>query len=91
MQIAVCLKHVVTRDGAVRVDDSGVWIRDRDAGFELNEPDAYALEEALRLSVCRRNRVMNLAHPRHQCRRFRLGRGVLVLAENCHRNEEREN
>jgi electron transfer flavoprotein beta subunit len=49
MKIAVCLKHVVTRDGAVRVDDTGAWIRDRDASFELNEPDAYALEEALRL------------------------------------------
>ena len=49
MKIAVCLKHVVTRDGAVRVDETGSWIRDRDASFELNEPDAYALEEALRL------------------------------------------
>ena len=49
MKIAVCLKHVVTRDGAVRVDEARTWIRDRDASFELNEPDAYALEEALRL------------------------------------------
>ena len=49
MKIAVCLKHVVTRDAAVRVDETRTWIRDRDASFELNEPDAYALEEALRL------------------------------------------
>jgi electron transfer flavoprotein beta subunit len=49
MKIAVCLKHVVTREWAVRVDESGRWIRDADASFELNEPDAYALEEALRL------------------------------------------
>src|SRR6478735_2027019 len=49
MNIAVCLKHVVTRDEAVRVDETGTWIRDADASFELNEPDAYALEEALRL------------------------------------------
>ena len=49
MKIAVCLKHVVTRDAAVRVDEARTWIRDRDASFELNEPDAYALEEALRL------------------------------------------
>jgi electron transfer flavoprotein beta subunit len=49
MKIAVCLKHVVTRDAAVRVDEASTWIRDRDASFELNEPDAYALEEALRL------------------------------------------
>ena len=38
MKIAVCLKHVVTRDGAVRVDETGAWIRDRDASFELNAP-----------------------------------------------------
>ncbi|HWJ55469.1 MAG TPA: hypothetical protein VNR90_04610, partial [Vicinamibacterales bacterium] len=49
MKIAVCLKHVVTRDAAVRVDETRTWIRDRDASFELNEPDAYALEEGLRL------------------------------------------
>jgi electron transfer flavoprotein beta subunit len=49
MKIAVCLKQVVTREWAVRVDDSTNWIRDADASFELNEPDAYALEEALRL------------------------------------------
>jgi electron transfer flavoprotein beta subunit len=49
MKIAVCLKQVVTREQPVRVDDSRTWIRDADAAFELNEPDAYALEEALRL------------------------------------------
>lgn len=48
MKIAVCLKQVVSREGQVRVDDSRTWIRDQDAEFELNEPDAYALEEALR-------------------------------------------
>jgi electron transfer flavoprotein beta subunit len=31
------------------VNDQKTWIRDQDASFELNEPDAYALEEALRL------------------------------------------
>ncbi len=49
MNIAVCLKQVVTRDWQVRVDDTRTWIRDQDASFELNEPDAYALEAALRL------------------------------------------
>ena len=49
MNIAVCLKQVVTRDAPVRVDDAKTWIRDQDASFELNEPDAYALEAALRL------------------------------------------
>ena len=49
MKIAVCIKQVVTREWQLRVDESGTWIRDSDASFELNEPDAYALEEALRL------------------------------------------
>ncbi len=49
MKIAVCIKQVVTRDWPLRIDDSARWVRDRDASFEMNEPDAYALEEALRL------------------------------------------
>jgi electron transfer flavoprotein beta subunit len=49
LKIAVCIKQVVTREWQLRVADSGTWIRDNDASFELNEPDAYALEEALRL------------------------------------------
>ena len=49
MKIAVCIKQVVTRDWHLRVNEAGTWIRDKDASFELNEPDAYALEEALRL------------------------------------------
>ncbi|HSK07956.1 MAG TPA: electron transfer flavoprotein subunit beta/FixA family protein [Vicinamibacterales bacterium] len=49
MKIAVCLKQVPARDVQPRVDDAQTWIRDQDAGFELNEPDAYALEEGFRL------------------------------------------
>jgi len=49
MKIAVCIKQVVTREWPLRVNEAGTWIRDADASFELNEPDAYALEEALRL------------------------------------------
>ena len=49
MKIAVCIKQVVTREWQLRVNDTKTWIRDSDASFELNEPDAYALEEALRL------------------------------------------
>jgi electron transfer flavoprotein beta subunit len=49
MKIAVCIKQVVTREWQLRVNETGSWIRDADASFELNEPDAYALEEALRL------------------------------------------
>ena len=49
MKIAVCIKQVVTREWQVRVNDAKTWVRDSDASWELNEPDAYALEEALRL------------------------------------------
>jgi electron transfer flavoprotein beta subunit len=49
MKIAVCVKQVITREWQIRVNDAKNWIRDQDATFELNEPDAYALEEALRL------------------------------------------
>ncbi|HJR60535.1 MAG TPA: electron transfer flavoprotein subunit beta/FixA family protein [Vicinamibacterales bacterium] len=49
MKIAVCIKQVVTREWQLRVSEAKTWIRDQDASFELNEPDAYALEEALRL------------------------------------------
>jgi electron transfer flavoprotein beta subunit len=49
MKIAVCIKQVPTREWQPRIDDSKTWIREADASFEMNEPDAYALEEALRL------------------------------------------
>ena len=49
MKIAVCIKQVVTREWQVRVNESKTWVRDQDASWELNEPDAYALEEGLRL------------------------------------------
>jgi electron transfer flavoprotein beta subunit len=49
VRVAVCLKQVVTRESPVRLDRAGSWIDESQAGWELNEPDAYALEAALRL------------------------------------------
>src|SRR3954466_2051353 len=49
MKIAVCIKHVPTRDWHPRLDEAKTWVREQDATFEMNEPDAYALEEGLRL------------------------------------------
>ncbi len=49
MKIAVCVKQVPTREWHPRLADDGRSIREQDASFEMNEPDAYALEEALRL------------------------------------------
>ena len=49
MHIAVCIKQVPTREWQPRLDEARTWIRERDASFEMNEPDAYALEASLRL------------------------------------------
>lgn len=37
------------RDSALHPTQSGKWIDEADLSFEINEPDAYALEEALQL------------------------------------------
>ena len=48
MKIGVCVKQVPAKDAPL-ADCRGAWIRESDIGFETNEPDSYALEEALRL------------------------------------------
>jgi electron transfer flavoprotein beta subunit len=47
MKILVCIKQVPQKDAPLKVNESGAWIRE-DVSYEVNEPDAYALEEALR-------------------------------------------
>lgn len=49
MKIAVCLKQVPSRDSVLRINAAGTWIQETDISYEVNEPDIYALEEALRL------------------------------------------
>jgi electron transfer flavoprotein beta subunit len=49
MKIVVCIKQVPARDSWLRVDSSGTWIQEADLTYEINEPDAYALEEGLQL------------------------------------------
>ena len=49
MKIIVAIKQVPLRDSPLRVAPSGKWIDESDLSFEINEPDAYALEEALQL------------------------------------------
>jgi electron transfer flavoprotein beta subunit len=49
MKIIVSIKQVPVRDSQLRVDSNGRWIQENDLSFEINEPDAYALEEALQL------------------------------------------
>ena len=49
MKVAVCIKQVPAKDAPLHIAESGTWIRETDIGFEMNEPDSFALEEALRL------------------------------------------
>jgi electron transfer flavoprotein beta subunit len=49
VKIAVCVKQVPAKDAPLRIAEDGLWIRETDIGFEMNEPDSFALEEALRL------------------------------------------
>src|SRR5229473_1418300 len=49
MKIIVSIKQVPVRDSQLRIDPGGRWIQENDLSFEINEPDAYALEEALQL------------------------------------------
>lgn len=49
MKIIVSVKQVPARDSSLRVNGDGKWLDESDLTYEMNEPDAYALEEALQL------------------------------------------
>jgi electron transfer flavoprotein beta subunit len=49
MKIVVAIKQVPARDSLLKVNSSGTWIEDADLAYEINEPDAYALEAGLQL------------------------------------------
>ena len=49
MKIVVAIKQVPARDSLLRLDQAGGWIQESDLSYEINEPDAYALEEGLQL------------------------------------------
>ena len=49
MKIVVAIKQVPSRDSQLKVNSSGTWIEDADLAWEINEPDAYALEAGLQL------------------------------------------
>jgi electron transfer flavoprotein beta subunit len=48
VNILVCLKQVPAKDAPLKLAPDAGWIRD-DVTYETNEPDAFALEAALRL------------------------------------------
>jgi len=49
MKIVVAIKQVPARDSLLKVNPSATWIEEADLSWEINEPDAYALEAALQL------------------------------------------
>jgi electron transfer flavoprotein beta subunit len=49
MKIIIAIKQVPARDSQLRIASSGKWIEDADLTYEINEPDAYALEAGLQL------------------------------------------
>jgi electron transfer flavoprotein beta subunit len=49
MKTVVAIKQVPARDSQLRIAPSGQWIEDADLTYEINEPDAYALEAGLQL------------------------------------------
>ena len=59
MNIIVCIKQVPAKDAPLTI--AGNWIKETDIGFEMNEPDSYALEEALRLKEKHAGEVIALS------------------------------
>lgn len=49
MKIVVAIKRVPSRDSQLKVNPARTWIEDTDLAWEINEPDAYALEAGLQL------------------------------------------
>src|SRR5258707_6281850 len=49
MKIVVAIKQVPSRDSQLKIAPSSKWIEEDDLSYEINEPDAYALEEGLQL------------------------------------------
>ncbi len=49
MKILVSIKQVPARDSSLHIGGDGKSLDESDLSFEMNEPDAYALEEALQL------------------------------------------
>ncbi len=87
MKIVIALKQVPARDSVLHVDQAANWIDENGLSFEVNEPDAYALEEGLELKAKHGGEVVVLCagparaasgHPRGagQGRRPRHPRGA---------------
>jgi electron transfer flavoprotein beta subunit len=55
------VKQVPAKDAPLAIVEGGSWIRESDIGFETNEPDGFALEEALRLKEKHQGEVIAIS------------------------------
>jgi len=79
MKIIVAIKQIPARDSQLSIAASGRSIEDADLAYEINEPDAYALEAGLRLKEKHGGEVIALtAGPEHagQAIREALAKGA---------------
>ena len=60
MKILVALKQVPARDSQLKIAGDGRSLEESDLTFEINEPDAYALEAALQLKEAHTGEVVVL-------------------------------
>ncbi len=60
MKIVVAIKQVPARDSHLSIAASGKWIEEADLSYEINEPDAYALEAGLQLKEAHGGEVVAL-------------------------------
>ena len=89
MNIIVCVKQVPAKDAALVI--AGNWIRESDISFEINEPDTFALEAALRLKEEHGGEVVALTlGPAHAAQVIKealakgADRGIHVTDERSH-------
>jgi electron transfer flavoprotein beta subunit len=67
MKIVVAIKQVPARDSNARIAAGAKWIDTSDSSFEINEPDAYALETALLLKERHSGEVVALCAGPDRC------------------------
>ncbi|MBI2820862.1 MAG: electron transfer flavoprotein subunit beta/FixA family protein, partial [Acidobacteria bacterium] len=87
MKIVSCIKQVPEKDSRFEINPGGIWIKEQDLAYEVNECDEYALEEALRLKEKHGGEVVLLSVGHESAEKtLRRGlamgadRGILVLA-----------
>ena len=86
MKVAVCIKQVPAKDAPLHITESGTWIRETDIGFEMNEPDSFALEEALRLKEKHGGEVVALSMGPERTKQVikeALAKGARSLGATC--------